>query len=71
MKYDYKCTKCNKIFEIERSINELSKKVKCPKCKCSKVQRIYSPLNFTGSSSINDISSQQSVCPTGTCPYTQ
>lgn len=38
--YDYRCTKCHKKFSVTMSIAEHeTKKVKCPKCGSSKVER--------------------------------
>lgn len=41
--YDYKCEKCGESFSLAMSIKEKeTKKVKCPKCKSSKVKPVYS-----------------------------
>ena len=43
MKYDFKCTECNNIFEIEMKISEYDKEkdnIKCPKCN-NKANRVY------------------------------
>jgi len=66
MRYEYRCTECNKIFEIERGINEEKDKITCPKCGSSKTIRIYNALN-----TINTKSNSKSTpaCPSGTCPF--
>ena len=41
--YDYRCTACRKKFQLVHSISEHEKKrVKCPKCSSSKVERVFS-----------------------------
>ena len=41
--HPYRCPKCKRDFEVEMKMSEAGKKkVKCPKCKGSKVERIYS-----------------------------
>ena len=48
MKYDYKCDKCNKTFELEISIkeyDEVKDKQTCPECK-SKMTRVLSWEGF-------------------------
>ena len=66
MKYDYRCTKCKKEFEIERSLSDPRDDIYCPKCKSDEVERIYAPLNTLKSSSNKTCSSS---CPTGNCPF--
>ena len=39
VKYDYKCQKCNHVFEVESSYGD-DKKPKCPECRSSKVKKI-------------------------------
>jgi len=48
MKYDFKCEKCENIFEKKMTANEYVKEkenIKCPKCE-SKAKRVYSFGNF-------------------------
>lgn len=41
--YDYKCEKCKKGFSLVMTMSEKEKKkVKCPKCKSTKVRPVYS-----------------------------
>jgi len=41
--YPYRCPKCKKNFDVEMKISDVGKKkVKCPKCKGTKVERVYS-----------------------------
>lgn len=40
--YDYRCTACRKKFQLVHSISEHEKKrVKCPKCSSTKVERVF------------------------------
>lgn len=43
-RYEFKCEKCEEIFDIWSSISEKTdniKKSKCPKCKSKKISEIY------------------------------
>lgn len=41
--YEFRCAKCRKKFDVIKSIPEMEKsKIKCPKCKSVKVERIWS-----------------------------
>ncbi len=43
--YEYECKKCHKRFEIVESIREHgTKAAKCPECKSTSVERVYSGL---------------------------
>ena len=45
--YDYRCKKCDHEFSVVQSITEHGKrKLKCPKCKKKKVERILSAANI-------------------------
>lgn len=44
--YDYKCSKCNNVFEISKGMNETITDLKCPKCENTKVKRIFSGIRF-------------------------
>ena len=48
MKYDFKCEKCNHIFEVELKISEYEEnkdKIFCSKC-YNKAKRIYNSLEI-------------------------
>lgn len=51
-RYDYKCSKCEHIFEIQHSIHE-EPKVKCEKCKAISIRQISSRVNLYGTVGIN------------------
>jgi len=43
--YDYKCEKCRKKFTLTMSIGEHgTKRVRCPKCRSTKVARVFQPF---------------------------
>ena len=43
--YEFICRNCRKKFEIVKTVAEYGKgKVKCPKCKSSKVERRWSSI---------------------------
>lgn len=44
VKYDYKCEKCNYVFEVESSYTD-DKKPKCPECRSSKVRKVILPTS--------------------------
>lgn len=41
MRYDYECTECKVVFEVEKGIKDPPPS-RCPKCGSSKVQRHFS-----------------------------
>ena len=45
-KYDYRCNFCNKIFEIEKSMNDATKEENCPDCSAT-MERYYGNTNFS------------------------
>ena len=42
--YDYKCAKCDNVFEIEKGMKEKPKDLKCPKCKSADVNRVFTKV---------------------------
>lgn len=41
--YEYNCLKCDKIFSITESITQHgSRKVRCPSCRSTLVERVFS-----------------------------
>ena len=45
-RYDFKCQKCGKAFEVAGSYEVVSQIHKCPDCKSSKTKRVFSPIGF-------------------------
>ncbi len=49
--YDFKCEKCNKKFTLKLSIAEYeTKKIRCPKCKSTRVKQQIVPFQIITSS---------------------
>jgi putative FmdB family regulatory protein len=44
MRYDYECTECKTVFEIEKRMTAPPPSV-CPKCGSGKIQRHFSPAD--------------------------
>jgi len=43
--YDFKCEKCNKKFSMTMTVSEYEKtKLRCPKCKSTKVKQQITPF---------------------------
>ncbi|MBN2354862.1 zinc ribbon domain-containing protein [candidate division KSB1 bacterium] len=47
--YEYRCKKCNHIFEVFQRINEDSSKLQCPVCKEVGPEKIFSAFSSSGS----------------------
>ncbi len=43
--YEYQCKKCGEKFEVKRSIWDLKKDIKCPKCGEQDVDRVFSTFS--------------------------
>tara|TARA_Y100001958_G_C21180653_1_gene510597 strand:- start:175 stop:414 length:240 start_codon:yes stop_codon:yes gene_type:complete len=46
-RYDYKCSKCEHLFEVTHSIHE-DPKIKCEKCKAISTRQIPTRINLYG-----------------------
>jgi putative FmdB family regulatory protein len=46
-RYDYKCSKCEHLFEVVHSIHE-DPKIKCEKCKAISTRQIPTRINLYG-----------------------
>lgn len=57
--YDFRCKTCENKFTVRISISERDK-VKCPKCKSSSLQQIFTPIAVQGVSG-------GSSCSSGEC----
>lgn len=51
-RYDYKCSKCEHLFEVTHSIYE-DPEIKCEKCKAISNRQISSRVNFYGTVGID------------------
>ncbi|MFA5840064.1 MAG: zinc ribbon domain-containing protein [Candidatus Margulisiibacteriota bacterium] len=69
--YDYKCTKCETIFEIKKGMNDSSEPI-CPQCS-AKTQRIFNAPRTCRceKDAFNSVEQEQSgscgTCSSGTC----
>ena len=51
-RYDYKCSKCEHVFEVQHSIHE-EPKVKCEKCKKLSIRQISTRVYLYGTVGID------------------
>lgn len=67
--YEFKCLKCNEIFEILAVKSEDSVEVKCPQCSGEEVERVVSRVSFSvaGSDSGYKPSVTNRECTDGSC----
>ena len=49
--YEFRCLKCNEIFELLFMSDQDSKEMKCPHCQSEEFERILSASNFSISGS--------------------
>ena len=47
--YEYKCGKCDHVFELRRNIADKDDTLKCPKCRAEKPKRQLSMFGTAGS----------------------
>lgn len=66
--YEFKCKSCGRQFE-ELVNNYSAKKVKCPKCKSGKMEKVISSFGFTSDSGRVSISgsSRCDTCTASSC----
>jgi putative FmdB family regulatory protein len=57
--YDYKCSDCNKEFEV--LVKNSNEKVDCTECGSSNIKRVYSSFDF------NLNKKSESSCSTSSC----
>jgi putative FmdB family regulatory protein len=43
-KYEYKCKKCGKKFEIAKPVEEWNRRQKCPECNSKETKKLVSPF---------------------------
>ena len=63
--YEYRCIKCEKNFEVKRSIKEAEGNVECPYCHGVDVKRVYTTFIFNDSRRSG--SSSCATCTSTTC----
>ena len=49
--YEYKCTKCDHVFEVFQRIGADGSELNCPVCKTPKPEKIFSAFASTGGDS--------------------
>lgn len=49
--YEYKCSKCNHVFEVFQRIGADGSELNCPECHTPKPEKIFSAFASTGNSS--------------------
>jgi len=42
--YEYKCHKCDRYFEVRRSMTEAEGNVTCPSCGSTQIDRVYTSV---------------------------
>ncbi|MCX5751545.1 MAG: hypothetical protein NT099_07770 [Candidatus Saganbacteria bacterium] len=71
--YDYKCKKCETVFEIEKGMNEDIPDLHCPNCLSDNVFRLFTGIKQIRPEGIafNDVATEQSgscgKCSGGVC----
>lgn len=68
--YEFKCLKCNDIFELLMINKSQSLELKCPKCDSDNLERVLSAAGYTigsGSGQRAGAISQARTCPGGSC----
>lgn len=68
--YEFKCLKCNDIFELLLMNKSQSLKLQCPKCHSEDLERIISAAGYamgSGNNPRKGAISQSRTCPSGSC----
>ena len=68
--FEFKCTKCEDLFEILVMKKDEDVEMKCPKCGSEEFERVMSSANYAvggGSGAKAGVSSQTRQCSSGSC----
>jgi putative FmdB family regulatory protein len=71
--YDYKCRKCETVFEIEKGMNETITDLHCPNCQSDNAFRLFKGIRQgrSASESFDEVATEQSgscsKCSGGVC----
>jgi len=68
--YEFKCLKCNDIFELLLINKSQSLEPRCPKCHSEDIERVLSTIGYaigSGSGQRTGAISQARNCPGGSC----
>ena len=68
--YEFRCLKCNEVFEILQMSSEDEVEMKCPRCGSEDFQRVLSTASYAmgeGKGQAEGPSVQTRECASGTC----
>lgn len=68
--YEFKCMKCDDIFEILLLNTTEPMKLQCPKCHSEDIERVLSTAGYamgSGSKAHRGVVSKTRTCPSGSC----
>lgn len=65
--FEYKCSNCNKKFEVLHKSVYNSEKIECPECQSINVKKLISAFSTSGISESQRYSVADQNCETGTC----
>lgn len=69
--FEFKCMKCNNVFEILVMKTEEEVELRCPECKSEDFERVLSTTNYQmglgGSGGQSGMKSQTRTCSSGSC----
>lgn len=67
--YEFKCIKCNDLFELLLINSQDTVEMRCPKCKSEDIERVMSSTNYAISQggSQATVSRQERSCASGSC----
>jgi len=67
--YEFKCLKCQELFELLLLNNDEQTHMQCPKCKSEDFERVLSTTAYSmGTGSVDTgVNTQTRSCPSGSC----
>ncbi len=68
--YEFKCSKCEELFELLVMQKDGEAELCCPRCKSEDFQRVLSSTNYAmgpGGGSSGGVKSQSRTCQSGSC----
>ncbi len=67
--FEFKCSKCEDLFEVLFKKNDEELEMKCPKCGSDDFERVMSSTHYSmsGSSSASKAAAQTRTCSGGSC----
>ncbi|MBE0572211.1 MAG: zinc ribbon domain-containing protein [Ignavibacteriaceae bacterium] len=64
--YEYKCSKCNKKFDVLHKSTVIQEEVHCPACDSKENKKLFSSFSSTSN---NNVSHSDSSCQNGSCSF--